>query len=69
MTPKRFYIGLLKEIRQIVLQAVGSLPHKLKPNDPQLAREVLHDWAHRVFMRQMNAGLDSSGTESSALNA
>ena len=28
------YIGLPKEMRQIVLQAVGSLPHKVNPNDP-----------------------------------
>ena len=34
MSPKRFYIGLLKEMRQIVLQAVGSLPHKGQPERP-----------------------------------
>jgi hypothetical protein len=44
MTPKWFYIGLLKEMRQIVLQAVDSLPHKVYPADPQLAREALHEW-------------------------
>ncbi len=64
MRPRPFFGGCVKQMRQIVVEAVDSLPHKLNPNDPQLAREILHDWAHRVFMRQMHTGLDHSGTDS-----
>ena len=57
------FVGCVKQMRQVVLQAVDSLPHKVNPTDPQLAREALHEWVHGVFMRQMHAGLDSSGTD------
>ena len=31
------FVGCVKQMRQVVLPAVDSLPHKLNPNDPQLA--------------------------------
>ena len=40
------FVSSVKQMRQIVLPAVDSLPHKINPNDPQLAREALHEWAH-----------------------
>ena len=57
------YVGLLKEMRQIVLQAVDSLPQRLNPNDPQLAREALQEWVHHSFMRQMNSQADRYGAD------
>lgn len=62
------YIGLLKEMRQIVLQAVDALPQRLNPNDPQLAREALREWVHHSFMRQMHAQLDRCGRDGAALD-
>jgi hypothetical protein len=62
------YIGLLKEMRQIVLQAVDALPQRLNPTDPQLAREGLQEWVHHVFIRQMHAQVDSCGADRAALD-
>jgi hypothetical protein len=56
------YIGLLKEMRQIVLQAVDALPQRLNPTDPQLAREGLQEWFNHSFLRQMHNGAERCGT-------
>jgi IS5 family transposase len=62
------YIGLLKEMRQIVLQAVDALPQRLNPSDPDLAREALREWVHHTFMRTMHAQVDRCGVDRSRLN-
>lgn len=62
------YVGLLKEMRQIVLQAVDALPQRLNPNDPELAREALREWVHHSFMRQMHGQVDRSGADRAALD-
>lgn len=62
------YIGLLKEMRQIVLQGVESLPARANPTDPELAREALREWVHHVFMRQMHGQVDRCGADRAALD-
>jgi hypothetical protein len=57
-----FFVGCVKQMRQIVLQAVDSLPHKVNPADPQLAREALHEWVRcasctRALMAQAQKAL------------
>jgi hypothetical protein len=62
------YIGLLKEMRQIVLQGVESLPARVNPIDPHLAREALREWLHHVFMRQMHGQVGRCGADPAALD-
>ena len=63
------YVGLLKEMRQIVLHAVDTLPQRVNPNDPDLAREALREWVHHTFMRQMHGQVDRCGADRAALDA
>ena len=62
------YVGLLKEVRQIVLHGVESLPARVNPTDPQLAREALREWVHHSFMRTMHGQVDRSGADRAALD-
>jgi hypothetical protein len=58
--------AILKEMRQVVMQATISLPQRLNPSDPELAREVMADWFNHSFLRQMHNGAERCGTDRAA---
>jgi hypothetical protein len=59
---------MMKEMKQVVMQATISLPQRLNPSDPELAREVMHEWFNHTFLRQMHNGTERCGTDRAALD-
>jgi len=62
------FVAILKEMRQVVMQATISLPQRMNPSDPELAREVMAEWFNHTFLRQMHNGTERCGTDRAALD-